>query len=56
MGSQYADLEVPVGVNAAKDIILNATTEKNGKFCNIYVPGWDDPSRPNQYLGEEHEW
>lgn len=56
MGSQHADLEVPVGVDATKDIILNATTEKNGKFCNIHVPGWENAPGANQYEGEEHAW
>ncbi|KAM3502499.1 hypothetical protein MY11210_009045 [Beauveria gryllotalpidicola] len=56
MGSQDADLDVTTGVNALKDVILSATTESNGKFCNIHVPGWEKADGPNQYDGAEIPW
>lgn len=55
MGTQNADLEVDVGVEAALDIIVNAGTESNGRFRNIKVDGADtDPSRPVSLLSHEN--
>ena len=56
MGSSYADLEVETGVQAVLKIILEANPEMNGKFLNIYVPGWEKASGPNQYDGQELPW
>ncbi|KAM3478158.1 hypothetical protein MY5147_002319 [Beauveria neobassiana] len=56
MGSQDADLDVTTGVDALKKLILSATTESNGKFYNIHVPGWEKADGPNQYDGAEIPW
>ena len=56
MGSQDADLEVPVGVNAVKEIVLKAGRETNGKFMNILVPGGENAPGRNQYDGKEVPW
>ena len=56
LGSQYADLEVEVGVAATLKIILEADRSFNGKFQNIHVPGWENADGPNQYDGKEMPW
>lgn len=56
MGSQHADLDVATGVGALKDLILAADSTYNGKFYNIYVPGWENAEGPNQYDGAEIPW
>lgn len=53
MGSEKADLDVPVGVNAVKEMILTAGPRLNGKFMNIKVAGWENAEGPNQYDGGE---
>lgn len=39
LGGAYADLEPETGAKATMDIIYNLTTNDNGSFRNIHVPG-----------------
>jgi len=56
LGSQNADLEVETGVRAVIDLILKSGPDQNGKFLNIYIPGWESAPGPNQYDGKELPW
>ncbi|KAL8943100.1 MAG: hypothetical protein Q9216_001300 [Gyalolechia sp. 2 TL-2023] len=56
LGSQNADLEVETGVRAVIDLVLKSGPDKNGKFLNIHVPGWENAPPPNQYDGKELPW
>lgn len=56
MGSDAADLPVEVGVKAVLEIVDHATKEKNGKFFDIYVPGWSNEGEYQTYRGEEVPW
>lgn len=56
LGSQYADLDVSVGVDQVKTIILNLDPSTNGKMVNIHVPGWENAAGPNQYGGGLAPW
>ncbi|TQS33359.1 hypothetical protein Golomagni_06303 [Golovinomyces magnicellulatus] len=56
LGSQYADLDVSVGVEATLKNILGATTKDNGRFLNIHVPGWEKAEGANQYAGGDAPW
>ncbi|RDH35181.1 short chain oxidoreductase [Aspergillus welwitschiae] len=56
MGSDDADLPVDTGVAAVLDIVLTTGKEKNGRFLNIHVPGWENNSGMNQYDGKELPW
>jgi len=37
-------------------MVRNITTEQNGKFLNIHVPGWEENPGFNQYDGKEVPW
>ncbi|KAL4890645.1 hypothetical protein BDV59DRAFT_183873 [Aspergillus ambiguus] len=56
MGGSHADLPVATGAEAVVNIMMNATSEQNGKFLNIHVPGWENNPGPNQYDGKEVPW
>lgn len=56
MGSQSAHLEVFAGVRSVKETILGAGTEKNGKFLNIKVEGWESGEEGVKYDGGEIAW
>ena len=56
MGSNDADLPVDTGVAAVLDIVLTTGKEKNGRFLNILVPGWENNPGMNQYDGKELPW
>ena len=57
MGSAQADLPVDVGVKAVLEKMSKVTKEDNGKFWDIEVKGWDNPTGgPNVYRGEEQPW
>ncbi|KAI2832630.1 hypothetical protein CBS147323_8636 [Aspergillus niger] len=53
MGSDDADLPVDTGVSAVLDAVLTTGKEKNGRFLNILVPGWENNPGMNQYDGKE---
>ncbi|EHA22360.1 hypothetical protein ASPNIDRAFT_51025 [Aspergillus niger ATCC 1015] len=56
MGSDDADLPVDTGVSAVLDAVLTTGKEKNGRFLNILVPGWENNPGMNQYDGKELPW
>lgn len=56
LGGSRADLPPETGAEAVVDMIRNATTEQNGKFLNIHVPGWEANPGFNQYDGKEVPW
>ncbi|KZF20174.1 short-chain dehydrogenase-like protein [Xylona heveae TC161] len=56
LGSSAADLPSDVGAKAVLDIVYSATPDKNGKFFNIRVPGWEKKEGLNQYDGAELPW
>ncbi|GKZ66375.1 hypothetical protein AnigIFM50267_011541 [Aspergillus niger] len=56
MGSNDADLPVDTGVAAVLDAVLTTGKEKNGRFLNILVPGWENNPGMNQYDGKELPW
>ena len=57
MGSENADLPVEVGVKAVLERVGKLTQKDNGKFWDIEVKGWGNPSGgPNVYRGEELAW
>jgi hypothetical protein len=56
MGGDNADLPVEVGVKATLDILLRSTRDDNGKFYNIYVPGYENAEGAHRYDGKEIPW
>ncbi|KAI9709854.1 MAG: hypothetical protein M1828_002349 [Chrysothrix sp. TS-e1954] len=56
LGSEYADLEVRPGVQAALQRVLGINTKMNGHFLNIHMLGWESKEGPNQYDGGELPW
>jgi hypothetical protein len=56
LGGANADLEPEVGAKATLDIILKSTSETNGKFLTIHVPGWENAPGPNKYDGSVVPW
>ncbi|KAK4939684.1 hypothetical protein LTR10_020074 [Elasticomyces elasticus] len=56
LGTENADLDVSVGAQATLHVIGNSTTEDNGTFRNILVPGWENKEGPNQYDGKIVPW
>ncbi|KAI1616527.1 short-chain dehydrogenase-like protein [Exophiala viscosa] len=56
LGTENADLDVSVGAKATLHVIGNSTTEDNGTFRNILVPGWENTDGPNQYDGKIVPW
>ncbi|KAK3720845.1 hypothetical protein LTR37_003508 [Vermiconidia calcicola] len=58
LGGDQADLSVEEGAKATIDVIFNNGHESNGKFLNIYVPGWEKPRGVNNnfYNGKEVPW
>ncbi|EYE92873.1 NAD(P)-binding protein [Aspergillus ruber CBS 135680] len=56
LGGSRADLPPEIGAEAVVDMVRNATTEQNGKFLNIRVPGWEENPGFNQYDGKEVPW
>lgn len=57
MGSENADLPVEVGTKAVLERVSRLTQNDNGKFWDIEVKGWKNPSGgPNVYRGEELAW
>ncbi|PYH97416.1 NAD(P)-binding protein [Aspergillus ellipticus CBS 707.79] len=53
MGGSDADLSVESGAEATLNVIIKTDKEGNGRFFNIYVPGWEMNSGLNQYDGAE---
>lgn len=57
MGSEAADLPVEIGTKAVLERVDKLGKEDNGKFWDIKVEGWTNPSGgPNVYRGEEIAW
>ena len=56
MGGETADLTVEEGAKATLDVILNSTSESNGKLLSIHVPGWENAPGPNKYHGGVTPW
>ncbi|THC96007.1 hypothetical protein EYZ11_004506 [Aspergillus tanneri] len=56
MGGSRADLPVATGAEAVMRIMSTASSELNGLFMNIHVPGWEENPGPNKYDGKEIPW
>ncbi|KAL9611165.1 MAG: hypothetical protein Q9167_004187 [Letrouitia subvulpina] len=54
LGGGGADFDVEVGVTELKRIILGSSKDKNGKFLNIHVPGYENAH--GHYDGGEVPW
>ncbi|KAJ5087372.1 hydroxyacyl dehydrogenase [Penicillium angulare] len=50
MGGQDADLTVSQGAEAVLNVVMSASDKDNGRFKNIFVPGW------KKYDGGDLKW
>lgn len=53
---QVADLPPEDGAQACIDQIMAAGPEKNGRFLNILIPGWEEKPGANKYDGKSPPW
>ncbi|KAF2170908.1 hypothetical protein M409DRAFT_63934 [Zasmidium cellare ATCC 36951] len=57
LGGPSGDLEVSIAVQAIREILVDeGRKERNGKFFNVRVEGWESAEGPNQYDGREIPW
>ncbi|KAK4501559.1 hypothetical protein PRZ48_007368 [Zasmidium cellare] len=56
LGGPSGDLEVSAAVQSIREILCRGGKERNGKFYNVKVQGWEDAEGPNQYDGREIPW
>ena len=57
MGTDGADLPLETGVKAVLEKVDAVSQKDNGKFINIEVKGWTNPSGgPNEYRGGYAPW
>lgn len=56
MGGAGAHLTVDASANAILDIVFRSGKADNGKFFNVFVPGWEKAEAVNQYDGAQLPW
>ena len=56
MGGEGAHLTVNASANAILDIVFRSGKTDNGKFFNVFVPGWEKNEEVNRYDGAELSW
>ena len=56
MGGEGAHLTVDASANAILDIVFRSGKKDNGKFFNVFAPGWEKNEPVNRYDGAELPW
>ncbi|KAF2259433.1 short-chain dehydrogenase-like protein [Lojkania enalia] len=56
LGGEGADLTVEQASNALLDVVLRISTQDNGTFLNVKVPGWEHNEGANRYNGQCLPW